>query len=264
MANIDAEVVTEVTKRLSGQTSWSAWRKEIQRNPLSLGGNWKRRSNLYTFVYRRRMLSPAAYHYFLISLSVVNSARTFCTNSPRAGRWKCTTRKCPETKEGPQGLWKDPLGGWTFFQLFQFNPFLKKFFFQLTRQKVVKSRQQKFSPQSLEMSSRLLYNQLDRNATCHGPYCNSLRSERTITQHPAGCTRSGKSGLYFYAEKMSLRRLQAAHRVKAKATIKICHATASRLTIHFSRPYIIHTYIFVYYKLSNATIHESRNSATYC
>ena len=26
----------------------------------------------------------------------------------------------------------------------------------------------------------------------------------------------------------------------------------------------IHTYIFVYYKLSNATIHESRNSATYC
>ena len=118
------------------------------------------------------------------------------------------------------------------------------------------------------MSSRLLYNQLDRNATCHGPYCNSLRSERTITQHPAGCTRSGKSGLYFYAEKMSQeqmlkchyldlkyrqwsipakakhlhltisRRLQAAHRVKAKATIKICHATASRLTIHFSRPYI--------------------------
>jgi len=78
------------------------------------------------------MLSPAAYiryHYFLISLSVVNSARTFCTNSPRAGRWKCTTRKCPETKEGPQGLWKDPLGGWTFFQLFQFNAFLKKFFF---------------------------------------------------------------------------------------------------------------------------------------
>ena len=54
MANIDAEVVTEVTKRLSGQTSWSAWRKEIQRNLLSLGGNWKRRSNLYTFVYRRR------------------------------------------------------------------------------------------------------------------------------------------------------------------------------------------------------------------
>ena len=122
-----------------------------------------------------------------------------------------------------------------------------------------KSRQQKFSPQSLEMSSRLLYNQLDRNATCHGPYCNSLRSERTITQHPAGCTRSGKSGLYFYAEKCHRNKCSNAitsiwstgNGVPAKAkhlhltisrrlqaTIKICHATASRLTIHFSRPYI--------------------------